>query len=250
MSKETKGSPITKIYGETVSLTTTAAHLLFRPDYNQVKMYCASGFRLGITPRLACVLYYSASGTSYTNYTSQAIGRNDAVHVPLDAMATGDYLYMGFTGPVRGVYINVDGTNKNTESATLDVEYSSTKLTQSAAVAFTDVSGDADGTTNGGATLTQDGLYAWTVPTAWVSTQLGTWAAQVGGEYFWIRFKPSATLSATVDLIDIIPACYDTNYGYEQGGIVQNFSISTARNGAFEFDHTGTDTLYIDWIQG
>ena len=307
------GSPVRKRYGETVSLTTTAAHLLFRPGYNEVKMYCATDFRVGLAPRLARVKYYN--GTTYTDYTSQATDRDDTTHVPLDAMTTAHLLYLGFTGKTRGFYFNIDGTNKNDNAATLDMEYcydiadsSYVKITGTVSGAltvgetmtggtsaqtatlvygpagatyivvksvsgafaigetisgasqnistvtdirsaqglgfFTDVASDSDGTTSGGATLAVDGLYAFTLP----AVVRGAITALDGEPLYWYRFAPSATLSATVDLIDIIPACDTTNYGYANAGIAENYSMNTAQCGAFEFDHASSDTLYIDWI--
>jgi hypothetical protein len=66
---------------------------------------------------------------------------------------------------------------------------------------------------------------------------------------YWYRFAPADALSATVDLIDIIPACDTVNYAYMEGGIAYQFALNVADNGAFEFDHTATGTLDISWIQ-
>ena len=242
MATPVNSSPIKKVYGETVSLTTTAKHILFRPDYHEVLLYCPTAFRMGLAPRLARVKYYDASATTYTDYTAQATDRDDTTHVPLDAMATGDYLYLGFTNPVRGFYVNM-GSNVNSNAATLDVEYCSAISAGSGT--FTDVAGDSDGTTSGGATLAQDGLYSFTLP----AVTRGAITALDSTPLYWYRFAPSAALSATVDLVDIVPACDTTNYGYMEAGINYQFSLNTVRCGAFEFDHTSSDTLNITWIQ-
>jgi len=241
MATATFGSPIKKVYGETVSLTTTAAHLLFRPTYHEVMFYCSTAWRMGIAPRLASVQYYN--GTTYSDYTFQAIDRDDTSHVPLDAMATSHYLYLGFADKVRGFYFNIDGTNKNANAATLDMEYCS--AISAGVGTFTDVASDSDGTTAGGVTLTQDGLYSFTLP-AVVRGSITTLSSQ---QLYWYRFAPSATLSATIDLIDIIPACDTTDYAYMEGGLGYQFALNLVQNGAFEFDHTGTGTLNISWIQ-
>lgn len=240
MATPVMGSPIKKIYGETVSLTTTAAHLLYRPGYHEVKMYCASDFRMGLAPRLGLVKYYNAS--TYTDYTSQAIDRVSTTHVPLDGMLTTHYLYLGVTEPVRGFYFTIDGTNKNALATTLDMEYCSS-ITAGVGT-FTDVASDSDGTLST-YTLATSGLYSFTLP----AVVRGALTGIDSSPLYWYRFAPGATLSATVDVIDIIPACDTTNYGYEQGGLAIQFSLNVAQNGAFEFDHTGTDTLYIDWVQ-
>lgn len=241
MPSSTFSAPIKKLYGETASLTTTALHLLFRPHYDEVMMYCASAWRMGLAPRLARVKYYDAS--TYTDYTAQATDRDDTTHVPLDAMGTTHYLYLGFTGKVRGFYFNIDGANKNDNVATLDMEYCSSI---SAGVGtFTDVASDSDGTDTAGDTLKQDGLYSFTLP----AVVRGSITALDNAPLYWYRFAPSATLSATVDLIDIVPACEDTNYAYMEGGTLYQFTPNTAQCGALEFDHTGTATLNISWVK-
>ncbi|MFA5377151.1 MAG: hypothetical protein WC455_15475 [Dehalococcoidia bacterium] len=313
MATSVFGSPVKKLYGETVSLTTTAAHLGFMPKYHEVKIYCASDYRLGIAPRLARAKVYAAS--AYTDYTAEVTDRVSTTHMPLDGMTTAKYVYLGVTEPTRGFYIN-PVSNVNAEAATLDWEYMYdvsdglySKLTgtvsgaltvgetitgstsgatgtcvygpagstyivvkslskpfilgENAAGAtqacntltaiaaepkgtgyFTDVAADSDGTDSGGATLAVPGLYAFTLP----SVVRGPLAGVDGDSLYWYRFAPSATLSATVDIVDIIPACDTTNYGYEQGGVVMQFALNTVQNGAFEFDHTTSATLYVDWI--
>ena len=313
MATSVFGSPVKKLYGETVSLTTTAAHLGFMPRYHEVKVYCASDYRMGIAPRLARVKLYT--GSAYVDYTTEATDRVSTTHVPLDAMPVTKKLYLGVTDPTRGFYIN-PVSNVNAEAATLDFEYMyaiSTpgylKITGTVAAAFavdevgtgsvttatgtvvysddstyivvkncsgqfnlaenitgsatgslttitaidpvapgtgyfTDVASDSDGTDSGGATLAVPGLYSFTLP----AVVRGPLAGVDSESLYWYRFTPSATLSATVDIVDIIPACDTVNYGYEQGGVVMQFALNTAQNGAFEFDHASTATLYVDWI--
>ncbi len=235
MAQAVFGSPIRRVYGETVSLTTTATHLALRPGYKEVMFYCASDWRMGIAPGLQRVFLYEATGGTYTDVTANVTDRSSSTHAGLDAMAATGILYMGFDNYCpRGVYFDV-GSNVNAEAATLDVEYWNGS-------AWTDVAGDSDGSDNGGATLAQDGLYTWTLPASATTTVNGV------PNLHWIRFKPSAALSATVDLDEIIPACADTNYAYMNGGVVYQFSFNTVRDGAFEFDHAATDTLYVNWI--
>ena len=243
MAQATFGSPIKKTYGETVSLTTTAAHLAFRPKYQEVMFYCASAWRMAITPRLASVKYYSDSGGTYTDYTRYATDRlaADATRIPLDAMAAADYLYLGVTEPTRGFYFDV-GDSVNSEAAGLDWEYSS--AISAGAGTFSDVAGDSDGTKNS-QTLDQDGLYAFTLPSA-VRGAINDLSSE---PLYWYRFKPSIPLSATVDVYNIIPAADTVNYGYMEAGISYQLSLNLANGGAFEFDHTGSATLNVTWIQ-
>lgn len=111
---------------------------------------------------------------------------------------------------------------------------------------FTDVAGDSDGTNVSGDTLKQDGLYAFTLP----SVVKGVISAISSTPLYWYRFVPSATLSNTVDLIDIIPACDTTNYAYMDAGVSYQFSLNTSEVGAFEVVSVlGTPTMNINWIQ-
>jgi len=235
------GLPIKRLYGEQASLTTTALHLAQMPGYHEVMFYCASAWRLGIAPKLAKVFVYTAATTTYVDYTSQATDRSDSTHVPLDALGTSDIVYMGFQDDCpRGVYINI-GSNANAELATLDVEYVS--AITAGVNTWSDVASDSDGTTSGGATLAVDGIYTWDVPASLTATVNGV------SNLHWIRFKPSASLSATVDILEIVPACVDTNYAFMEAGVPYQFSFNTERAGAFEFDHTGTATLDVTWIK-
>ena len=248
MATDVYGFAISKVFGEQVSLTTTASHLLYYPKYHEVKMYCASDWRIGIAPKLANVQLFTASGSTYTNYTTEAIGRTSA-QVQLDAMATGDMLYLGTTAPVRGFYFNV-GSNVNAETATLDMEYMSA-ITAAGVATFTDVAADSDGTDSGGATLAQDGVYTFTLLTAGTVENgiISALNSTTHDKLYWYRFKPSAALSATVDIVDIIPACDTVSYGYMQGGTEYQWSFNQSSEGAFEFDHTGTGTLNVTWLR-
>ncbi len=311
MATSVMGSPLKKVFGETCSLTTTAYHLLFKPTYHEVMMYCSSAWRMGIAPKLASVKLFA---TTYTDYTSQATDRVATTHVPLDGMTTAKYLYMGVTDPVRGFYFTIDGTNKNANAATLDVEYcydvskpgylritgtisgaltvaetvtggtsgatatlvysgatyivvksvvgsfqlgeTVSGATQTCSVVtaiaedqnigyFTDVASDSDGTDTTGATMNTSGLYSFTLP----AVARGSIATLTALPLYWYRFAPSATLSATVDIVDIIPATDTVNYGYMEGGVPYDFSLNVADTGAFEFDHTASGTLNITWVQ-
>jgi hypothetical protein len=247
MATESIGQPVRRVYGEQVSLTTTAAHVGFRPGYKEVLIYCPSAFRMSICPKLAAVFKYTAATTTYTDYSAYATDRlqADATRVPLDAMAAADELYLGTTAPTRGFYFDL-GDSLNANAASLDWEYCSA-ITAGAAT-FTDVAGDSDGTLTGTETLSQDGLYAFTLVTdatikKGVVTNLGS------RSLYWYRFGPSATLSATTDIYNIYPAADTVNYGHFRGGVEYQFNLNVSEDGAFEFDHTGTATLDITWVR-
>ena len=318
------GSPILALEGETATLGTTATYLLLKPNFHEVKLYSASQWRLALSPALLHCLYYSASAGTYTEYKTQATDRVSTTHVPLDAMATTDYLYLGTSEAVLGFYFNIDGTNKNDNPATLDMEYcsgsadtASKKITgtvsaaftvgesvlggtsgatgilvsddgstyiivrdivgsfvigetisgasqtcstvtaiatPTAAAYFTDVAGtDSDGTDVAGDTLKQAGVYTWgTTPTpdsTWVRSTLGTPAIPLYGKCYWIRFKPSATLSAAVDIVDLIPVYINANYAYMEAGVEYQFSLNVAKVSGFVLKGTATQTLDLSWIR-
>ncbi len=250
MSSSVYGAPLEVIEGETKALSTAAGYVAVKPGFHEVKMYCASQWRLALSPKLLHVLYYNAS--TYTEYVTQATDRLSTTHVPLDAMAATHYLYLGTTEPIIGAFFDI-GTNVNAETATLDVEYCSTAVAPGATIAFTDVAGDSDGTdstgNSTGATLGQDGVYTWTLP-AVVRSTLGTATAPLYNRCYWMRFKPSAALSTTVDINEIIPVYQNANYGYMEPGMEYQFAINTAKIGGFVVLATaGTPTLDISWIK-
>jgi hypothetical protein len=315
MAQAVVGSPIRRIKGTTVSMTTTAQHLAVPPGYHEIKHFASSAYRLGLAPKLIyCLLATTKTvGTAtYTDYTTHVTDGISTTHLPLDAMAATKAVYLGFSEFPRGVYFDI-GTNVQAEAATLDVEYCYDAVTSgykkitgtisgaltvgetvtggtsgatatlvesgatyivvksitghfalgetisgaaqncSAVTAiadepqffpyFTDVAGDSDGTAAGGATLAVDGLYSWTLP-AGVESKVN------GKTAYWIRFNPSATLSATVDINEIIPACIDVNYGYFEANIEYQYSLNTAMVGAIETDlAASTATLDVTFIQ-
>ncbi len=212
-------------------------------------MYCVSQWRIAHSPKLLNVLYYTAATTTYTEYTAQATDKATTTHVPLDGMLATDYLYLGVTEPVLGFAFTIDGTNKNAEAATLDWEYCSTAVAPGATIAFTDVAGDSDGTDTTGATLNVSGAYTFTLPAVKRST-LGTAGTPLYGKCYWMRFKPSATLSATIDIQSIIPIYQNANYGYREPGIEYTWTINESKTGGYVLLATaGTPTLDITWLR-
>ena len=239
MSIGTFGSPIKKVKGETVSLTTTAAHLAVEKAYHEVMLYCSSAWRMALAPKIKAVFVYTAATATYSiNYEPTVTDRTTS-HMPLDAMLVADICYIGTTEPTRGFYIDLHATNLNANAASLDVEYSSAY--DGTTITWTDVSTDSDGTLTGTETLSTDGLYAFVLPATVECPVNGVTA-------HWIRFKPSATLSATIDVQNIIPAADTVNYAYMEAGQSYQFSLNRAEVGAFEFDHTATGTLDVSWI--
>jgi hypothetical protein len=250
MGTATYDKPIKEIYGEAqITLSTTAAHSAVRPGYNELQAYGSAQWRMKMAPKLLYCLYYSAAAGTYTHYTSYVTDIGSTTHMPLDAMPIADIVYLGFSAPTRGVWFDV-GTGVNAENASLDVEYCSTAVAPGATIAFTDVAADSDGTVGGSATLTKDGLYTWTVPTAWKRSTLGTVTNPFLAECYWIRLKPSIPLSATVDINEIIPAAYDTNYGWYEATTTYVIPINVAEVGGIEYKaSSATPTLNLTWYK-
>jgi hypothetical protein len=251
MAQAVFGSPILEVEGETKALSTTAGYIAVKPGFHEMKLYCASQWRLALSPALLHCLYYN--GSTYTEYKTQATDRESTTHVPLDGMTTAHYLYLGFSEPALGVHITMGSNVNAADPTTLDVEYCSTAVALGATIAFTDVAGDSDGTNSGTVTLAQTGVYTWTLPTpdtTWKRSTLGTAAIPLYSNCYWIRFAPSATLSATVDLNEIIPVYRNANYSYQEPGVVEQFSFNTAKvGGLVVIAIAGTPTLDVTWIK-
>ena len=235
MGQSITTSPIRALEGETLTLATTIKGVTVPVNFHEVKLYCDSQWRLGLAPMLRKNFVYV--GTVYTDYTNYLTDKLTTTHMPLDAMATSSYCYFATLEEVRGFYFVIDSTNKNANAATLDWEYYS-------ATGWTDVAGDSDGTTSGGATLATSGIYTFTKPT---STMLSVNSV---GDYYWYRFAPSATLSATIDITEIIPVYSSSSLAYMEGGIEYQFSINRDKVGGLNISATtGTPVLDISWIK-
>lgn len=103
------------------------------------------------------VIVYDSSEDAYVDYTQEVIGGNpDKVGLVLGA--AGDKLYVVTPLRCEGLKF-VLGTNQNANSAAMTV-----KAWRSGAWAA--VSGQSDGTSAGGVTLTQDGTVSWTRSTS------------------------------------------------------------------------------------
>jgi len=247
MATYTWDKPLTAEEGETASLTDTASYLAFKPGFDGVIMYSGSAWRRALSPALLHVLYYDTSAGTYTSYKIEATDRVSTTHVPLDAMATGDYLYLGFTEPVLGIQIDM-GSNVNSNDVELDMEYCTTAVAVGATLAFTNVSDDSDGTDSSG-TLAQDGVYTWTLPTDWVRSTLGTAAIRLYTKCYWIRFCPTGALSATVDVDEIIPVYKNANYSYKEASVSYVEQLDTTRNSGFVLKGSTTQTLDVTWLR-
>jgi hypothetical protein len=153
-----------------------------------------------VRPRLADLssikfLKTTDGGTNYTNPSANVIDNNAATQAELgglDTAANNDWFLIGCPAPFCGVALDIDAVNKNSNAATLTVEY----WNGTAWAAFQNL---VDGTASAGATLAQDGQVTWNLANAssWAALELATY------NFYWVRMSVSAALSASVDIEEV-----------------------------------------------
>jgi hypothetical protein len=230
---------ISKVEGEAITLSATVpVYRRIKPKFNDLIVECATQVLYTLSPKLKRFVVYTAAG-GYVNYTNLVTDADSTTHAPLDGLlAASGIVYIGCDEPFRGLYLTV-ADNVNANAATLDVEYWN-------GAAWADVAGDADGTTAAGATLAQSGIYTWNLPTN-VRTAIDDSGSNV--DAFWIRFKPSANLSAAVDLVSIIPIYQNTNRGYFQVEKDYLVGLDAGKCEGIELlSSAGGPTCYLTWL--
>ncbi|MGE0493284.1 MAG: hypothetical protein AB7S38_29015 [Vulcanimicrobiota bacterium] len=140
------------------------------------------------------------NGANFTNYLTQVTGSGVAAVGALDTAANGDYIYASFDEIAAGMKVVMDGVNVNDQASVMTAEYPNG--TTWGALTIT------DGTASGGATLAQSGNITWTPPADWAKVAVGSL-----GTRYWVRFKVSAVLAATVN-IDTVLAIRDVGVFY------------------------------------
>jgi hypothetical protein len=161
--------------------------------------------------------------------------RDAGTQATLNSMTSSDYVYLGSTQKFRRFYVDVGATN-GTGSRTMTVQYWNGS-------AWAAVASLTDGTSSS-TMLDQDGEVIYTLPSTWAPTT-------VNGSLtlYWVRFKPSGTLDATVDIDEIILGAEDENYGYFEIETTQpevSFGCSFL-GGIVLVATSGTPAAHIDW---
>jgi len=208
--------PIREVYSEQLGNANVPANngvripIAVRRGFTEVLVECAAAARIHLVPAIRKMYFYDTTQTGAARWRDllgddhKAIINRHVAGAATVLMTAADFLYVGFARPVKGLYCDLDGSVKNGEAATLTAAYSTT----SKAFASTAIT---DGTTNGGATLTQDGnVTIDTIPADWgvatLKELLGNppKAPPVSDNLFWLRFAVNAALDA-VEFEQVVP---------------------------------------------
>lgn len=159
--------------GTALGTTVTVSSVLALPNKtSHVTLYPqnfaggATVFKFALNPFLLILVTGNNLQTA-TDFSQ--VGQNfpaDATGVKinaLDTLANGGSIYIGSHVPFRGVAVT--NGNPNANASTLSVNFWN-------GTAWTAVAGFSDGTAAAGATMAQNGLVTWTVPTTWAKAVL------------------------------------------------------------------------------
>jgi len=246
--------------GETLALSTTLASLGMPRNAYQALLYNPSAdFRMHLNPAILAVVFYDVSNSAGARYerssgsgvslTQDLTDRDTATGTgtAMDAMATGDFLYV-VTSDVVGGFRGVIGS-ANAELATIAASYRKNDDTWAALT-------ETDGTSSGGASLAQTGSITWTAPTDAKRAILGgpsgifTDADAPAIEGFLWRFAFDIALGADVEIDELWTLNKNTSRGYFRAGIEYPISIDRRNVGALEAVlAAGTSTMELTWTQ-
>ena len=130
-------------------------------------------------------------GAAYSDITASA-------PATLNSFTTTDYIWLGFSKPVSGFYVNVTNTNSNAVTAV---------LTYWNGIAWAAAPAVTDGSINAGCTFGQDGTISMVnVPANWETiaasdtnvTGTNTPATVTTDELYWLRYTVTGAMDAAV----------------------------------------------------
>ena len=249
---------VTRVQGETLSLSTSRASLGLFPSTHQLVLYNPStDFRLHLNPHLLDAVFYDESADSGAEYLKtgtidlpSAFRDRNATNgsgTLLDSSTTSDFLYLCFYDIIGGVHIVIGSANAT--SATVAATYRKNDDS------WANLS-PTDGTDSGGATLAQTGDITWTAPSDWKPASLGGpqgifSATDAPATYgYWMRLAWGAGLDSDTEIDEVWSVNKDANRGYFRKGTEYSFSIDRRKVGAFEVIlASGTDTLQVTHIR-
>lgn len=245
---------IKRIQGETLALTTTLASLGFPANYHQALLYSPSAdFRMHINPALLGAYFYDASaaqGSRFVNLLSNLTDRDTSTGsgTSMNAMQTGDFIYLAFPEPVGGVRFTVG--NANAVASTPTAAFSAGGST------WTSLTISTDGTSSGGATFAVTGSMVWTTPTTWQNTNLAVALGLLDIDNVpsfnahWLRIAVSAAQTNPTSITEVWSLNRDTSRGYFRLGQEYMLSLDRRLEGAFEAVlAAGTSTLEVTWVR-
>ena len=218
---QTVSAPIRKVYSEQLANAncpantadnTTRRPIAVRRGFSEILIEPAAAGRLHLVPAIREAYFYDASRTLGDRWIDLLRDKDKALinrHVAgdtetyLNSMTASDFLYIGTVRPAKGYFMDMDASLVNAVVATLAAEYS--RLGGFATTAIT------DGTASGGAPLATDGNVGIdTVPTDWGAFELKQLlpisdVPKRKERLFWSRLSVSATLTAGVEIEEIVP---------------------------------------------
>ena len=208
--------------GDSITLAATVAFATIRgkpPWANYLELEAASATLEAITvafgPKIEKIFVYDASlasGNRWQDITKALTDRNTGTDSggTLNALQTGDRIYVACRRQFRGLSVDVVLTN-GAGTAALVGEYPNAVRT------FTDLS-ITDGTRNT-ASLDQDGLITWTMPTDWAKHTLQEVTkglvdgddAPATDKLFWMRLRTDTAFTDTSVSVAEINALLNTD---------------------------------------
>lgn len=245
-------------YGEQLTLPASSSgptSFPVRPGFTKVLLEAAAAARVQAAPKIKEVWYYDVSaavGSRWINLLGGAIGEQllerqtaNATGVPAAGAASGDFLYIGFDFPSRGVHVNID--TGNDAATVLAATYSKSDITFAALT-------ETDGTDSAGDSFKQDGAVTWTVPSDWAKFDLRTALTDrdaPASQLYWVRWAWTNGLDAGTDFFTLSPL-------HEESGVGGYFKATTEYT--FEIDDEvgalevvaqadSASTINLTWIR-
>jgi len=247
MAKSFYSTPVREVFGTSTALATTLAYgdiLNVRKQFKAVQFYCASDVSFLLTPRIRKVLVYDASADAYADFTTPAIDNLTTTHVNLGTMTLSDKLYVGCVDTFLGLSVNVTSVNAN--AATTAANYWNGGTWTALSI--------TDGTLTATETLSQDGLYVWTIPASGYWKPISAYDITEGAvtdadQLYYVQMNPSATLTAGTTITTLISINKGTDYGYYPAAMVHDFNYDEDVVGGLQFlAIAGTPTVYANFI--
>ena len=240
-------SPVKEVWGETAAITTTASRKALVLGYQAVQFYCTSDVQYLLNPRITHFIFYDQTAVTYVDYASNVVDRVATTRAPADAMTSSDAIYVCCIDRITG--FDADLGTKNANASVLTVSYwNGTAWASTSAT---------DGTiAPAGTTLGVDGFITWVLPSAEAVVSgytLGLTGFAEKTAMYWYKITVSATLSATVDILEVILINKGTAYGYlpkiTQEVTPHTISLNVDKVGAIQLIAGGNVTGYLTWVK-